>query len=124
MAKQAPSWQPPTPRLIVKRSPTAIRSSAIIGRLKNLPSNGRVSLPLCSISPTGRDLTRYEVLRSTICQESDIVHWVYDEVIAAAQLYGDAAYEVILYRDGYEFADTVILDLAAFAQGDGSHADH
>lgn len=74
--------------------------------------------------PDCRDLTRYEVLRSTICQESDIVHWVYDEVIAAAQLYGDAAYEVILYRDGYEFTDTVILDLAAFAQGDGSHADH
>lgn len=66
--------------------------------------------------PDCRDLTRYEVLRSAICQESDVVKWVHDDVLAACQLYGDAAYEVILFRQGYEFTDAAIIDLSAYAQ--------
>lgn len=33
-------------------------------------------------------------------------------------------YGVIRYRGGYGSTDAVILDLAAFAQGDDYHADH
>lgn len=65
--------------------------------------------------PDCRDLTHYEVLRSTICQESDIVKWVYDDVLAACQLYGDAPYQVILFRQGYEFVDAAVIDLAVYA---------
>ena len=63
--------------------------------------------------PDVDDLSQYRVLRSMVNQENDIVDWAFDEIIAAAQLYGTSAYEVLIIRHGYEYVDITILDLAA-----------